>query len=304
MKDDFIIGVNYPWRHYGQDFGTCAWGYRGLAGAIEELRRDFDKIRSRLAGDRKPLVRIFVLTDGRSSPEFDPSGETTGFDELFFGDFDSLLEAARQSDLLLMPVLLDFRWCYPPAVVNGVRLAGHSDIITDPGRRALFLKRVLDPLCDRYGQRPEIFAWDLINEPEWVLAGLRRWPLRRGLPVDLASFRDFVRESTELIHARTTQMVTLGSARPQWLRYWQGLGLDLYQCHWYLSSWRLRVAASRAGVRALDRPCLVGEAPTARTRVSPAEYIEKSRREGYSGILFWSFRGQDRASDFGRVRIA
>ena len=45
----------------------------------------------------------------------------------------------------------------------------------------------------------------------------------------------------------------------------------------------------------------LARSPTARTRLSPAEYVEKARREGYSGILFWSFRAEDRASDFSRV---
>jgi len=298
--DGFVIGVNYPWRHYGQDFGTSAWGYRGLASAADELRGDFGEIRRRLAGDGKPLVRVFVFADGRSSPEFDASGHVTGFDDFFFRDFEAMMEAARQSDLLVMPVLLDFRWCFPASLVNGVSMAGHRDTITEPEQRASFLERALAPLLDRYGKTPEIFAWDLVNEPEWVLRRVRPRS-DASTRVDLDCFRAFVRDCIAMVHQRTTQPVTLGSARPQWLRYWQGLGLDLYQCHWYQASWRLRLAASRAGIRQLDRPCLVGEAPTARTRMSPAGYVEKARREGYSGLLFWSFRAQDRASDFSRV---
>ncbi|MFB3903746.1 MAG: hypothetical protein ACE15E_09855 [Acidobacteriota bacterium] len=299
-RQDFITGLNYPWRHYGQDFGACGWGYRGLAGAADELRRDFETIRGRLAASGKPLVRVFVFADGRASPEFGPSGEVTGFDSFFFRDFDSLVEAARRTDLLLIPVLLDFRWCYPSSIINGVWLGGHTDIVTQSGPRASFLEHALAPLIDRYGKAAEVFAWDLINEPEWILGKARSWWVSGRDPASLAAFRDFVRDSAAMIHEKTRQRVTLGSARPQWLRYWQGLGLDLYQCHWYLSPWRLRLAA-RARIRNLDRPCLVGEAPTAGTRVSPAEYLEKARREGYSGILFWSFRAGDRVSNFSRV---
>jgi len=300
-NDPFVIGVNYPWRHYGQDFGTCAWGYEGLAGAAEELRRDFQEIRARLAGRGRPLVRVFIFADGRASPEFDESGHVTGLDDFFFRDFDSLVEAAIQSDLQVMPVLLDFRWCYPQSFMNGVWLGGHSGIITESSQRASFLERALAPLLDRYGEIREIYAWDLINEPEWVMRRLRSRLRMRRIQIDPVAFRAFVRDATTMIHERAKQPVTLGSARPQWLRYWQGLGLDLYQCHWYLASWRLRFAALRAGIRSLDQPCLVGEAPTARTRLSPAGYIDKARREGFGGILFWSFRAQDRASDFSKV---
>ncbi len=300
-NDAFVVGVNYPWRHYGLDFGTSAWGYQGLAGSADELRRDFQEIRDRLSGSGKPVTRVFVFADGRASPEFDDTGRVIGLDDSFFRDFDSLVEAAIQSDLQVMPVLLDFRWCYPPSNLNGVCLGGHSDIIRESSRRASFLDLALGPILDRYGRVSEIFAWDLINEPEWVMRWLRTRLQIGPIRVEPAAFRAFVRDTTLLIHERTRQCVTLGSARPQWLRYWQGLGLDLYQCHWYLASWRLRFAAFRAGVRRLDRPCLVGEAPTARARMSPAAYTEKARREGFSGILFWSFRAQDRASDFSKV---
>jgi len=299
MKE-FIIGANYPWRHYGQDFGTSGWCYRGLASAKKELYREFSEIESVLGTGGKKVIRVFVFADGRSSPEFDSAGNVMGFDDFFFRDFDTLVHTAEQSRVQVMPVLLDFHWCRQGSVLEGVQLGGHSEVVAEPARRESFLKNALAPLLGRYGRCPEIFAWDLINEPEWVV---RRFERPNGSSVDLESMRAFVRECTEMIHQEAGQPVTVGSARPQWLRYWRNLGLDLYQCHWYLGRLRLRLAALRAGIRTLDRPCLVGEAPTAGTGIQPAQYVRKAKREGYSGILFWSFRPNDSASDFSRVRI-
>jgi len=167
-------------------------------------------------------------------------------------------------------------------------------------KRRSFLHNALGPLLARYGDRAEIFAWDLMNEPEWISKRFR-FRLRPGSAVNIESLRTFFQDCTEMIHRHARQPVTIGSARPQWLRHWRGLGLDLYQCHWYLGPWRLRFASMRARIRNLDKPCLVGEAPTAGTRVDPITYIERARRDGYAGVLFWSYRANDRASDFRRI---
>jgi hypothetical protein len=295
MEQDFVLGVNYPWKHYGQDFGTCGWGYRGLAAAPDELERDFSHIR-RVFGPGS-VVRIFVFADGRSSPEFDPKGEVIGFDQFFFADFDQLLKTASVCQLRLMPVLLDFHWFHRSGIVGGVPLAGHSEIVEDPDKRQSFLSQALEPILVQYGTAREIFCWDLINEPEWVVRWLSLRLPRRGA-VSIQSMRGFLLDCSTLIHRLSDQRVTVGSARPQWLHYWTELGLDLYQCHWYTGRIRLRWAGYRAGIHQLGKPCLVGEVPTRNTRLKPAEAIRRAREEGYAGLLFWSYRAKDHASGF------
>src|SRR6476660_1992451 len=49
---------------------------------------------------------------------------------------------------------------------------GRTDTITDAGRRKRFLDRVLDPLLSASAACADaVFAWELINEPEWVTNG-------------------------------------------------------------------------------------------------------------------------------------
>ena len=104
---------------------------------------------------------------------------------------------------------------------------------------------VLKKLLERYRNHERIYAWDIINEPEWAMTnvtGLSQRPKCVDdtvsiLPIDSAQMTDFVKEATNTIHMmNATQPVTVGSARKMWLsQFWTdaSLKLDLYQFHWY-----------------------------------------------------------------------
>jgi hypothetical protein len=252
------------------------------------------------SSNEKRVVRVFVFADGRASPEFLPGGavDVPGLDRHFFDDFDALLDIARRQHVLLMPVLLDFWWCDTPRVVNGVQLGGHSDIIRDTAKRRTFLDNVVGPLARRYAASTQIAAWDIMNEPEWAVRELAT-NFRMGDPVALDEMRSFVADCAAVFHSAGTQQVTLGSARRQWLPHWMGCGLDLYQFHWYDHfaaeepfPWP---ACAQLG---LDKPCIIGEVPTATTAHACQAYVEAARAGGYAMLLFWSYRAQDEFSDF------
>jgi hypothetical protein len=265
-----------------------------------EAEVDFDALRC-LSG----ATRVFVFADGRTSPEFTSAGEvaTTGFDEYFFQDFDALLEIAGRCNLLLIPVLLDFWWCDSPQVVNGVQLGGHSDIIRDVSKRQTFLDNALKPLIQTYASNPHILAWDVINEPEWAMQEIPK-DFQVGDPVTIQQMQDFVKACVDVIHIYSPHhLVTVGSARRKWVHYWKDLGLDLYQFHWYDHfepeepfPWP---PCSELG---LDKPCLIGEVPTANTAYSVKEYLGAARAGGYYGLLMWSYRAKDDFSDFSIAR--
>ncbi|MBI2838732.1 MAG: hypothetical protein HYX75_10475 [Acidobacteria bacterium] len=293
-----------------------------------EVDEDFDYLARVLSGCQRRVIRVFVFCDGEASPQFGSTGEVTGLDERFFEDFDALISAAQRRNLLLIPVLIDFTWCYRPRMVQGVWLGGHSDLIRNPAKRATYINNALKPLLTRYAHHPQILAWDLINEPEWVMKEVEkdtelmlRIPRRPGFsiepresedrersgdadrvgidPVGISEMQAFVRACASAVHRYDAQKVTVGSARRQWLHYWTGQGLDLYQFHWYDHfepdepfPW-----PSCADL-ALDKPCFVGEVPSAKTRYTVREYLEAASQGGYQGILGWSFRASDDRSDF------
>jgi hypothetical protein len=256
------------------------------------------------------VLRVFVFADGGASPEFTPAGAiaTPGFDAYFYDDFDTLLQAAQERAIKIIPTLLDFGWCFQKKTVGGVDLYGHSDVIRDPVKRQTFLDYALTPFIQRYANRSEIYCIDIINEPEWVIQEVA--PGDDADPVLLAQMQEFVLECSDTIHKFSPHLVTVGSARRKWLHYWQGLGLDLYQFHWYENflvddnqlpdetfPW---LPYSELG---LDKPCFIGEVPTdsklAGTTHRPLnEYLQAAQSGGYSGLLAWSYRALDDYSNF------
>lgn len=264
-----------------------------------EVERDFMTLRQVLRGCRTRVVRVFIFADGRASPDFAPNGEVLGFDDYFFQDFDALLTAAKRQNLLLMPVLLDFWWCDSSRFVNGVQLGGHSDIIRDTAKRQTFLDNALKPLVQKYRTNRQILAWDVVNEPEWAMKEVPK-DFGVGDPVTIQEMRDFVRLCTETIHTSSSHEVTVGSARLPWLlAYWQGLGIDLYQFHWYdhLGDPFPWPPYTELG---LDKPCIIGEVPTAtaNTQFSTEQYLRAACEGGYHGLLVWSYRASDDFTDF------
>jgi hypothetical protein len=249
------------------------------------------------------VVRVFVFADGRAAPDFTPEGAVAGFDEHFFQDFDVVLTVAKRRGFLLLPVLLDFLWCKQAEVVNGVQLGGHADVIRDPAKRRTFFRHALEPLVRRYSDHPHIYAWEVVSEPEWAMRGVPEFSdIDADSQVTVPEMQDFVARCTRLIHRYTSHQVTVGSARLQWmLDYWQGLGLDLYQFHSYDHlpdpfPW------PRYEELGLDKPCIIGEVPTANTQHSIRRYLRVAQEQGYHGVLAWSLRASDAFSDFSRAQ--
>jgi hypothetical protein len=293
----FMVGVNYPWIGYGHDFGENAWGYDGLTTKYSQIQQDFRTIAGILGKCLTRVIRVFVLCDGRASPEFSRTGAVVGFDGSFFPDFDTLLTVASQQNLLVVPVLLDFFWCHLPRMAGAVQLGGHADVIRDPLKRQTFLDNALAPLVRRYASSSRILAWEIINEPERAMQGLASGPASDL--VTIAEMQEFVQACAATIHGLTSQKVTVGSSRRRWVSYWQGLGLDLYQFRWYDGDASEEAFPWASAVSlGLDRPCFVGEVSTASTQYSTKDYLEAAAAGGYQGLFVWSYRAQDDFSNF------
>jgi hypothetical protein len=296
---DFTIGANLPWIAYGGDFGANAWRPEGgLHTRVDELTRALD--RTATAGVRR--LRWFMLCDGRAGIRFASDGAPLGLDDSFYSDVDAALAAAAHREIEIMFVLLDFLWCAPAHLVTGVPLGGRCDVLQDAGKRGALLEHVLTPILERYGRSPQIFAWDIINEPEWAMCGLGARRRRSCVPLD--AMREFVRDAAALVHLHTRQSATVGSASAHWLDAWRDLGLDFYQAHWYEHLESRAPLARPVRDLGLDRPVLLGEFPS---RVSPIEVrriLDTARTAGYSGGFFWSVLADDVATDFESAEAA
>ena len=149
---------------------------------------------------------------------------------------------------------------------------------SDPALRRRLIDRVVDPLLERYGRHPAITAWDVLNEPEWVTQGrASALPPVRACPRGHAGIHP--RRSSSLVHHRTSHAATVGSASTRTLPLVEGLGLDVYQAHWYDRLEKKAPLDRPVAELGLDRPLILGEFPTRGSRRSPAE-IRRDRPPG------------------------
>jgi len=115
----------------------------------------------------------------------------------------------------------------------------------------------------------------------------------------------------DLIHQRTSHAATVGSASARTLPLVEGLGLDVYQAHWYDRLDRKAPLDRPVASLGLDRPLILGEFPTRGSRRMPIEIVEIARQNDYAGALAWSVLSADGVTDhpafvadLGRLRRA
>lgn len=285
-----MIGANLPWVHYGIDFGANAWRPAGGISQPEE-RAEVERAFAQLAAAGVRYVRWFLLCDGRAGITFGagPStslraGRAIGLDDFVFRDIDTALEIARRHDVRIMFVLLDFLWCDPARATRGVQMGGRAHVLADETSRRSLLDVVLRPLLERYGEEPQILAWDIINEPEWIKT------------VDPGDLRSFLIESASLIHSVTNHPVTVGSAGVRWRDRYADLDLDFHQVHWYDSLKHQPPLDTPVDQLGFTRPVLLGEFPTRGSKRTFDEIVAAAREAGYLGAFYWSVLSKDECS--------
>ena len=315
-------GVNYPWStdgrtiFYGLDFGANIWGsHLGVSTRREAVVRDFDDI-ARLGF---VVARWFVFCDGRSGIAYDNRGLPAGLDDRFFTDIDTALEIARDVDVRVDFVLLDHHWLFRGIhhtladPVTGDLLearlpAGRADILlTQEGHDALF-EHIIEPLVSRYGEDGEradlqhqIFAFEFMNEPDFVIDEWERDRSSRvTLALPFAALAAAISRLSEVVHAYSPALVTLGGARADNLWAWDAdaLGLDVLQLHAYPEEGHAGdIDPFSTPARALDvrREVILGEF---RSTAPLDDCLERALAGGYAGAWPWSFSGTD---DYGRI---
>lgn len=116
--------------------------------------------------------------------------------------------------------------------------------------------------------------------------------------------RAFIGDIVDAVHRLTSHAATVGCASARTLPLVEGLGLDVYQAHWYDQFERGAPLDRAVADLGLDRPLILGEFPTRNSGRSPAEILDAARRSGYAGALAWSALAGDEASDWTTLALA
>lgn len=268
-KQRMRVGINYPWKNYGWDFGIGPWGMRRAweASLVDELRM------LRKLGVH--AVRWFILGDAMTygtregAPTRDPARPWHGHPQWRFTpptgdavrpileDFRVLLECFKKAaddggePVRLMPVVLDFAMFFPgnfesgpfkksqgptQGPPDGFVKNGRADLAYDEGKSRLFIDHLLTPMVTTAAEpqfKPLIHSFDLCNEPEWCTwdgPEQQKDPLRT-LPVA---------KMKQLLHAcayavRPHHTATVGFAEHETNYKWDAaaMGLGLWQFHYY-----------------------------------------------------------------------
>lgn len=247
---------------------------------------------ARAADAGAEVVRWFLLCDGRAGLD---GGDRPRLQPQAMDDLDAAVDALGEQRLRAIFVLLDFSWFARRRVLRGVSMGGRRRLALRPESRQALLADVLAPILERHGRSDAVFAWDVINEPEWATLGVGSWnpaaALRR------AAMRAFIAEVVGLIHRCAVQPASVGLASAAGLPLVRGLGLDLYQTHWYDGVEPRAPLDTPVAALELDRPLLLGEYPTRGSALAPSAILDLARARGYSGALAWSLLAEDAATD-------
>jgi hypothetical protein len=327
----FLHGCNYPWStdgqtiFYGLDFGANVWGsHLGVSTRRAEIARDF----AEMAALGFTVARWFVFCDGRSGILYDEAALPVAPDAHLFGDLDVALSIARDAGIRLVLVLLDHRWMFDGVrdtiadPVSGLMLQAQLPegrarvLLTEAGQDAL-VDTVFAPMLRRYGPRgaradlgEQIAAWELMNEPDWIVEEWERDLSRHvARPMPFEMLARLITRFSEAVHEHTRALATLGGGRARNLWAWDddALGLDLLQVHHYPDLRRPDRDDDLFGVPAdalaVNRPVILGEFPgngpvqhpegTSPPPLTLEEYLEFGVANGYAGAWPWSFSGTD-----------
>ena len=321
--------MNYPWFDYGWDFGLGPPAWRGSRGGPRWLDVIDDDLRH-FQDLGISVVRWFVLADGLTygvgadapRPDAGAPGQwrfhPSRLDDHVLRHFEALLErfaAAAEGGrppIRLLPVLIDFHFCdtgtrpvTTPDPANPVRSIedpgwvkrGRADAIVDADKRQRFLDNALAPLLDVCRTRSNaIYAWEPINEPDWVTAGWHPDPFAPS-PVPRAAMQAFLDEAKRRIRAAGFKP-TIGFASAKGLGDC-GVTAELNQFHYYPDG------SHDLHPHRFDPQCpgIIGECATTAADLWPGlpahqqgilHRLRLARHLGYPLTILWSFRGRDR----------
>ena len=309
-KKNFLNGTNIAWNSFGTDVGKHdSWGI------LHDITF-FNKLFKDVADAGGNSVRWWLHCDGRSSPEFDNEGKVTGLDPEFFDHLDAIFNSAALNNVRIILVLWSFDLANDHTVDAGQFAGKHINIVIDSMFILSYIKNCLNLIVDKYADDSTILAWEICNEPEWMLD-------KDGTTLQRATSKQlqyWVGTLASSIRKRDNDaLITVGSASLKWnwnnpngieRNLWSDSALfvatsdslsflDFYEIHYYPwmigPTWSYSPFDHNANNWNLDKPIVIGEFPGKgqdgyKTLIQMYKWAFDS---SYAGALAWSYIGQD-----------
>lgn len=240
-KKWFIAGGNWRLIEYRQNFGATAWFPKGNGVSMHP-----GFVETRLGWFRQAgitLVRVSLLDDGAAV--LDRDGNVVGFDDIFRDDVTTFLTLAKDHDMKVEFALVDFLITGKEEECEGVWLRGRREVIENPQVRSGFIQNFLEPFLTfiqglDLELRSVIFGFDIINEPEWIIAKADggAWEdvtdeNRAETPVAIDQFRNFITECTGKIRELVPGKFVSVGVSCEHIGLVENLGPDYTAMHYY-----------------------------------------------------------------------
>ena len=313
-RSRYVHGANYAWRSFGGDFGGIkSWGLK----SVSQDPAPFDRDLAALAKAGASVVRWWVYPDMRTDGVTkDAAGQPLAASATSLADIDKALELAQKHDLYLMFVFTSFD-AFKYSFENGdVRGPSISSIVRSSAKLDRFVSDVFSPVvarasASRYAHR--VFAWDLLNEPEWAVSNLDQPNMcgnaqtKKGTDCVtygqmhwfLSKLSAEVKKQTSALPTEKRPLITVGSVRPSTHRNWEAVPQDFYQFHFYQSDY----AEAHLSLPRLDKSSIIGEFPSwglkaadGRPALSATGITDEIRKQGYHGGLGWTYTKDDNSN--------
>lgn len=286
----FVVGANWRGLDYGQNFGANAWFPQGngLAKHPQWVRVQLNIMQR--AGIK--VVRVSLLDDGRTV--LDKDGHVTRYDAIFQQDVRTFLQLAQEAQLKVEFTLVDFLLAGKLEELKGVVLRGRGRLMTEPQRQEAFLQSFLQPFLQEFGHHPAVLSFDVINEPEWVVArqdggdweGVKDLATKATTPIPGPQMQAFITACSTAIHRHAPgKLVTVGVSAP-FLPFLHALPLDYVALHHY--PWMGDLLPYLRAVPT-GKPWMLEEYPTHQTPLSLTDYLDLALTNGGAGAFLWNF---------------
>ena len=341
-KNYFLLGVNYPWyngyrsldlapyrgsktigsvTHFAPKKG--GWNMREQAGgdlpeapaAIRPGTTGFDAEGIEKQFEDMHRIGVHVLRwffggDGRSFMILDESDKCTGIDQQALQNVDRVLAAAKENQVYLVPVLLDFRFVVGDEWLryeDNSPVIGHANAIRDTEKRAALIENFIKPLVKSCANSSAVLYWEIMNEAGNVVEGTDpatgfNVSRRFGGPgrVSVVEMQAFLNEAYDAIKSvdQNHPVMPSGLARPWQLPLVVGrVKADLYGAHYIDNGtafnqiqpvWAIRDELFRTYKLTLDKPLVMTEGPS-QMKNHMADYLNRAFEGGWAGYLAWTY---------------